>query len=241
MYTQEDYLAYYQFEETFDLEVDEAGESIHYYFNIIKTPTLFSTLPEKIKENTYLIHQLTQANGLILEHLNDSQRDDLNIVFDCICQNLQSYQFASERVKNYQAFLLKLIDRNAEHFFLMNVEHQSNPIYIEKALKRKGLILEKMPQEIKENEHFVHIAIHQNGLALRFADKKFKHNLDIIRDALNYARGFENDFVKCLPKKIKDLVPKNPTFDAIYQVLEKIQIERALNFNVATQKKSLKI
>lgn len=241
MYLKDDYLAYYQFEETLNLDSDDAGETIHYYHEIAINPSLFLSLPEQMKENTYLISQIVRQNGLILEYLSDKQQDNVDIAYECFCQNKKAFEFISQRLKNDEAFLLKLIDRNSEYYFLMSEAQQEKPLFIEKALKRDSLVLGKMKEFIKQSEHYVQIAIHQNGLSLQFASKNFRENLDYIREALNYARGFESKFVKILPKKIQKEIPNNPTYDSILTTLEKKQLEASLNQDNQKHNKNLKI
>jgi hypothetical protein len=238
-YLSEDYTLFYQHIEKLDLDLDS---EIQYIQLIAKQPNLFKHLDDPIKNNTYFIAQLVQNYGLILEFLSDEQKNDDKIVFECIFQNSSAFKFASDRLKNDKNFLFHFIDRNADNYFLLSEENQLNPIYIERALKRKSLILEKMPDFVKQDEHYIQIAIHQNGLSLAFAGDKFKHNLDIIREALKYSRGYERDFVKLLPKTIREQIPNNPTFDLIAQTLEKIFLEKILVENKENnQKRILKL
>jgi len=86
---------------------------------------------------------------------------------------------------------------------LMNLPFESQIKLIKAAVKKNGLALQLLPNELKKNTMIVctivYDALQQNGLSLEFASDKFKDNLESVKTAVRQNSGalkFASDRIK---------------------------------------------
>ena len=75
-----------------------------------------------------------KENGLLLEYVFDNMNDDEQVVMEAIAQNVNAYDFISDRLKKDQTIGLFTLEKNASKIFLLDDSLKYNKNFILKAI-----------------------------------------------------------------------------------------------------------
>lgn len=140
---------------------------------------LFKLIPKSLCDDSKFIKQILQRNGLVLEHLDESFKDDWKSIHVAVKNNYHAYLYASEKKRQNSALLLSLIKINPDVF-----EDASEIFKINKCAA--GIILEKNPIMYqfldpslqKERDIFV-MALSKCGEVFAHAPKDFRGDVNL--------------------------------------------------------------
>ena len=90
-----------------------------------------------------------------------------------------------DKFMNEFSFILELISINPEIIFSIKEHWKSNEALCEIVLTKNGMLLEFLPESIKNNAHLAAIALKQNPAATIFISDELTYNVEFIRRVVN--------------------------------------------------------
>lgn len=141
-------------------------------------------------DNILAINERLSADGMLLENMEEKYRDSIAVVEVAMSQNLNSLQFASERLKN-------------------------NTFIIEKVSQHPNLI-KFAGENVRDNAKIIKHVIKHNGSLLQYASERLKSDPEIVRIAgilgLRHAMLEEQPTKKQPETKPKQLIMNHDTY-----------------------------
>ncbi|KAG2373378.1 hypothetical protein C9374_012244 [Naegleria lovaniensis] len=151
--------------------------------------SIWKIVPSKLKSDPDMRDGMVKkliSNGesLALEFASSNLKDDTHWVMEALKRGCGScLQFASDRLKDSLPHVLQSLPRG---LVFANARFRQDPSLALEIVRKNGLCLEFMSNELKSNREVVMDAISQNGNALKFASEELRDDTKIVDLALDY-------------------------------------------------------
>lgn len=165
-------------------------------------------LSNKLTASEEVVLTAVKQNGNALAYANKELKDNEEIVLNAVKNAPLSLKFASKRIRDMKKYIFMTLEQEVK-FDFMGIDKKwfSDPVFMfegvkickkllskfDKAylnqdiaimyVKRDGLLLEYL-QDYADNYEVVKMAVSQNGMALKFASKDLRDNIEIVFTAL---------------------------------------------------------
>lgn len=196
------------------------SESLKNNENIIKT--LIVKEPSKILEFDYLpnynklIKKVIKENGMALKYLSNKNRDNERLVLLACKNNINSLEYASERLKNDREFIINtaiklktdkvvyfassslthnkqfnidIIKKIGFNLYFVFDEFKDDIDVVEAAVKNDIRNFEHASERLKENEIIILDLTKKYGPVLRYASNKLLNNPNFMLKAISLYNG----------------------------------------------------
>ena len=138
--------------------------------HIARQPELLSLVPKSLKKNAYFTEKtLSALDEALLIAINDE--NELNI------EELTSH-------------ILRIVKNDADYLSVISKKLLSNVRFTKRLVETDGLLLKHLPDELKQNDEIIAIAVQQNPLALLYMPKDFKARVD---SAIYYRQALQHE------------------------------------------------
>jgi len=146
-----------------------------------------------------VVSNAVNRNGLALEFASDEWKDDKNLALVAVAKHADALQFVSERLRNDVEVVQAAIRNNNEVVLAVRkldyvvgftpYQNSADPI------KKNGLVLEFVSQEVKENKAVVLEAIRKSPPALQFASNGIRKTINECGLGMEEWRGNDREAV----------------------------------------------
>jgi len=138
--------------------------------HIARQPELLSLVPKSLKKNAYFTEKtLSALDEALLIAINDE--NELNI------EELTSH-------------ILRIVKNDADYLSVISKKLLSNVRFTKRLVETDGLLLKHLPDELKQNDEIITIAVKQNPLALLYMPEDFKERVD---SAIYYRQALQHE------------------------------------------------
>jgi len=154
--------------------------------------TKFNSFPKEYKNNRdFVLKAIKNHISVLLEYLDDSLRDDSEIVLSTIKYKAYQFQYASARLRNDEAVILKAMQicNNPEVVFSYSSEQlRSNKEFCVLALKIEWSCIKFINEQLKDDDDIILAAMETSDYAIKYASKRIKEKEeDFINNYYNLA------------------------------------------------------
>ena len=200
----------YQGEQTFEFEdlSDELQNNKEFLKTIALDDNSLKLFKEKYRQEFANDREIF-LNNRFIEYASITLRDDEEIVKHAVSMDPSKLQYASERLRNNKNIIDTIMKKNylsGDWIKYVGEDYKNNREFIKKAIS-KGLTLEYLSDEFKDDEEIVTEIIDNNPFSLKYASDRICDNKDIVilavskyPETLQYASDRlkdDEDVVKC--------------------------------------------
>lgn len=147
---------------------------------------IFGLLDTSLQNDLDIIKILVKKRPASILDLDNSYRNNKELILLAITSNPNAIQYASERLKGDAEVVLSSFKglNAASAFQYASAELKNDLLFIKKAVQINGLIIQYVGKEIKKDKEISLLAVQQNGAALQYLFKKFKKDKEVILKAI---------------------------------------------------------
>ena len=167
----------------------------------------------ELRKNKEIVLLAVEQNGRALVYATDKMKNDEDVVLTAIRNYPYAFKYASERIRAIKKYVFMTLEAEAKFDFVgVDEKWFSDPVFMFEGVKiapkllkkfdrsfltkemiiaflrKDGMLLECLP-DFSNDFEIVKEAVSQNGMALKFAHKNMRNNLEIALTAM--ARDIE--------------------------------------------------
>lgn len=141
--------------------------------------------------NRDFVKQLVNIHGRVLEYLAPEFRDDEELVYDAVV-SYRAFEFASNRLKNDEAFLMKILDKNPSCIAYAPVKYREDRELMTKLIDRHPYVYRYVKGALQKDLPLALYAVKKDVKTYAFLRDAFKKNVQV-KEIL---QGVANDTTK---------------------------------------------
>ncbi|MBA3722029.1 MAG: DUF4116 domain-containing protein, partial [Parachlamydiaceae bacterium] len=151
-------------------------EKREYVLEAVKTAGVPYIVISKFTHDKEIMFELVRRNGLRFENLSDEFQRDEKFILAALENNGLALKFVPNDIENYNKLALVAVKQNI--FVLENVDCSkflNDKEIMLMLLRRNGLNLKILSNELKRDEEIILAALENNGLALQYVPKDIEN------------------------------------------------------------------
>ena len=132
-----------------------------------------------------LVECAVRSNGLALEHVPMSFKEDKEIVLLAVGNNAEAIVHASEELQEDEEVMKTMVAQCGLVLAELPESARESRDIVEIAVRQDGLALEYASEELQDDSCLVLIAVEQNGMALEFASEVVQNEREVVMSAVS--------------------------------------------------------